>query len=116
MSCSTKAAVEIHENKPRNAQVDSARYETKLRLRKKLRYERKIENSDTVSGARRRSVSGNFSQTAIPAPAPNNSSSTKFERQPNAVCSTPPISGARIGAIAMIAESRDISRATRLPS
>ena len=52
----------------------------------------------------------------IQAVAANRNSATKFERQPNSVCSTPPASGASNGAIAMIAAMRESSRATRTPS
>ena len=52
----------------------------------------------------------------IQAAAPKQNSTTKFERQPNAVCSTPPISGATSGASAMIAAMRASSRPTRVPS
>ena len=50
------------------------------------------------------------------AAAPKQNSATKFDRQPNAVCSTPPISGATSGASAMIAAMRDSSRPMREPS
>ncbi len=77
------------------------------------RYERRIDAIDTVSGARRRSVSGNSNHTMTAATAPTANSTTKFDRQPNAVCSTPPISGATSGASAMIAAMRESSRPMR---
>ena len=52
----------------------------------------------------------------IQAAAPKQNSTTKFERQPNVVSSTPPISGATSGASAMIAAMRASSRPMRVPS
>jgi len=50
------------------------------------------------------------------AAAQKTNSTTKFDRQPKPVCSTPPISGATKGASAMIAAIRASSRPMRVPS
>jgi hypothetical protein len=74
-----------------------------------------MEGSDTGSGARTARVSGSNSHT-MPAPkSPLATSAKKTERQPNAVCKTPPASGASTGASAMTAPIRDNSRPARAP-
>ena len=65
--------------------------------------------------ARCRSVSGNSSAAAAPATSAKTTSSTKLARQPNAVCNTPPMAGATIGANAVIDPISDNSRPARTP-
>ena len=82
------------------------RWMTKPGSARNRRYDRKVEPTETGSGARWRSVSGSRNHTISQAVAPKQNSSTKFDHQPNAVSSTPPISGATSGASAMIAARR----------
>ena len=71
----------------------------------------------TPARARAGATSPAAGTTPSPTPtAPKPNSATKFERQPNAVSSTPPISGATSGASAMIDAMRASSRPTRVPS
>ena len=61
------------------------------------------------------SVSGSLRQTNSAAITPNAICSTKLERQPKPLCSTPPIIGAPTGASAMMAPINESSRPARAP-
>ena len=74
-----------------------------------------MDDSEIGSPPRCGSVSGSkrcATKIAIAAAAPM---TMKLARQPNAVCSTPPIIGATIGAKALIEPISDSSRAARTP-
>ena len=70
---------------------------------------------DTGSAARRASVSGSSGHTIAAPTSPPPTSVKNTERQPKAVCSTPPISGANTGASAITAPISDSSRPARAP-
>ena len=60
-------------------------------------------------------VSGSSSVATAPAMPAKITSSTNVARQPNAICSTPPMVGATIGAKAVIDPMIDNSRLARAP-
>jgi len=62
-----------------------------------------------------RKVSGKSRAAAAAAIAAKTTSRMKLERQPNAVCSAPPITGATMGANAVIDPISDNSRPARTP-
>ena len=74
-----------------------------------------MAESEKGPDARWRNVSGSSSAAAEPATSAKTTSSTKLARQPNAVCSTPPLAGATIGANAVIDPISDNSRPARTP-
>ena len=74
-----------------------------------------MARSENGSSRRCRNVSGSLRQTRKPAISPNASCSTKCERQPKELCSTPPIIGAPTGASDMIAPIKASSFPARAP-